>query len=104
MRPIDNIKWGGGGECSGSVTAKKLYSTKKFALWVKIKAGIANPSNAYVGKVGVTKMAGTNLTTAGMPLDSGQETDWLPVPNHDLSKVYIICDSANDHVSYQYLI
>lgn len=88
------------GETAGSVTAKAFPSVAG-AKWVKFKAAIDNAGNVFIGKSGVTKMAGTDTTTAGWPLDSGQETDWLAVTGGNLSEWFLICDNAGDDCAWQ---
>lgn len=86
------------GEQAGSATAAAFPAVA--AKWVKFKGAIDNAGNAFIGLAGVTKMAGTTTTTGGWPLDSGQETDWLPVPGGLLSAYYFICDNAGDDISF----
>lgn len=87
------------GETAGSVTAKAFPDQR--AHWVKFKAAIDNAGNVFIGKAGVTKMAGTDTTTGGWPLDAGQETDWLPCDSGNLDEFYLICDNAGDDCAWQ---
>lgn len=101
-RITDNVALIAHGEMAGN-TGDTACTSVKGAKWVKFKAAIDNAGNVFIGKTGVTKMAGTTTATAGFPLDAGQETDWLPVPGNDLANYHYICDNAGDDFAYQVL-
>ncbi len=88
------------GEMAGHTTTAAPFTSVKGAHWAKFKAGIANPGNVTIGRVGVTAMANTTTSTAGWPLDAGQETDWIMVPSGDLANMYYISDNSTDSVAY----
>lgn len=97
-RITDGFIYKASGEMAGSATAVPFTSVR--CHWAKFKAAIDNAGNVFIGKTGVTKMAGTTTATAGWPLDAGQETDWIPVPDGDLANLFYICDNAGDDVAY----
>jgi len=84
------------GELAGSATAVQLpdISCKQ----VKFKARYINTGKVYLGGPGVTAPNGVTDTTSGLSLSPGEETGWIPIDN--LSRLYRICDSANDHLTY----
>lgn len=99
-RITDTFKVRAHGEVAGSATAKQLPAIR--GKWVKFKAAIDNAGNVYVApNSGVTKAAGTTTTTAGWPLDAGQETDWLPMgETGSMDEWYLIGDNAGDDLLY----
>ena len=85
------------GEIAGSATAKQLPDVD-VAGTVKLKALAGNSGNVYLGlSTAVTKAAGSQDTTSGFELDSGDEIE-LSVTN--LNELWIICDNAGDDLSY----
>lgn len=84
------------GELAGSATAVQMPDIA--CKLVKFKARYVNTGKVYIGGAGVTVPNGTTDTTSGLSLNPGEETGWIPIDN--LSRLYRICDSANDHLTY----
>tara|TARA_Y100000310_G_scaffold340684_2_gene437321 strand:+ start:2115 stop:2414 length:300 start_codon:yes stop_codon:yes gene_type:complete len=85
------------GEISGSATAKQLPDVA-VAGTVLLKGQVANAGNVYVGLANtVTVVDGTQDITSGLELDAGDEIE-LSVEN--LNELFIICDNAEDDLSY----
>ena len=85
------------GEIAGTITAVQMPDIP--CSKVKLKAVRSNSGNVYIGREGVTKVAGgANNETAGFELDAGEDTDWLVIDN--LNKLWRICDNAGDELVY----
>ena len=84
------------GELAGSATAVQMPDIS--CKMVKFKARYINTGKVYIGSAGVTVPNGVTDTTSGLSLNPGEETGWIPIDN--LSRLYRICDSANDHLTY----
>lgn len=87
------------GELAGTATALQLPDIS--CRMVMFKARYVNTGKVYLGKSGVTKADGSTDTTTGFVLNPGEATPWIPIDN--LSRLYRICDSANDHLVYMAL-
>lgn len=84
------------GELAGSATAVQMPDIA--CKLVKFKARYVNTGKVYIGGAGVTVPNGVTDTTSGLSLNPGEESGWIPIDN--LSRLYRICDSANDHLTY----
>jgi hypothetical protein len=84
------------GEVQGGTTALQLPDIP--CGWVNIKAVADNAGNVYLGGVGVTVPGALTNQTAGLTLDAGQETGWMPIDN--LNHLYRICDNNGDDLTY----
>lgn len=84
------------GELIGVTAATQLPNVP--CRMVRFKASYNNTARVYLGIAGVTKAAGSTSTTAGLQLNAGDDTGWIPVDN--LSRFYRIADDVNSHLTY----
>ena len=95
---VENVTYGKvqSGEIAGSATAVVLPTIA--CSMVAFSACTDNAGNVYLGGAGVTVPEGTTDTTAGLELEPGDMTQFIPVAN--LNVFYIICDNAGDDLVY----
>lgn len=87
------------GEVAGSVTAVQFPHIVK-GDYIRFKAHADNAGNVYVGRVGVTKVAGSSGMTAGFQLAPSDDSGWIPMPFGGSQAFYYICDNAGDDFTY----
>lgn len=87
------------GELVGVVAATQLPNIP--CKLVRLKARASNTGTVAIGIVGVTMPAGTTTTTAGLELSAGEDTGWIPVDN--MNRLYRICSSTAQHLTYMAL-
>lgn len=92
----EDFKLFGTGEKAGATSATQL-SAGQACKTVLIKAKGDNAGNVYIGASGVTVPNEVADTTAGYPLDAGEE---LRLFVGNLSQVYFICDFTGDALSF----
>lgn len=88
------------GQIVGSVTAAQLPNVPCYM--VKFVAPGGNSGSHYIGASNVTIPNGSANATAGMEIEKGTSTDWIPVNN--LNVLYIISAHATDTLTYMALI
>lgn len=84
------------GQLAGVGSATQLPDVQ--CALVSFKALGVNTGMVYLGGAGVTVDGTATNTTTGFELDAGDATPWIPVDN--LNRLYRICDSTADHLSY----
>lgn len=103
MKITTDVEWKTGGEIAGNVTATACPSVS--CTWVKFKAPSTNTGTVAVGTNSDVELPdGSDGTKTGWPLGAGEETDWLPVPEGELSNVYNIAENAGDDLVYKYMV
>ena len=91
---LSNIK---NGELRGSSVAVNMPSRE--CKMVMFKAHATNKGNIYIGGDDtITAANNTTNETAGYRLDAGENTPWFTVANMD--KLWRICDTADDNMTY----
>lgn len=84
------------GELQGVTTAMQLPTVASNL--VKFKALPGNVGNVYIGDRNVTVPKGNTNTTAGLVLAPGDDSGWLPISN--LNRLWMVCDTVNDELTY----
>ena len=85
------------GEIAGNASATQMPGKK--CMLVNFKAQSDNACKVYIGVTsGVTTAGGTEDTTTGWQLGSGEETGFIPCNN--INNFYRICDNAGDDLIY----
>ena len=88
------------GEIAGNTSATQMPS--KLCKLVNFKAQKDNAGDVYIGVTSsVTVAAGTEDTTTGWQLGSGEETGFIPCNN--MNNFYRICYNAGDDLVYMVL-
>lgn len=84
------------GELGASTVAVRLPTVA--CAMVKFKALKTNVGNVYIGNVNVSVPKGNTNAIVGFMLAPGDDSGWIQVSN--LNKLYMICDTANDELTY----